>query len=106
MDAVTNPLAGPGQQSAQRGDLRQTATESGDAKLRAIAEQLEASFLAEMLKHAGAGASRESFGGGAGEDQFGSFLRQAHAEEIAKAGGIGLAEHLFEALKERNDGIL
>jgi len=68
------------------------------------AKKLEASFLSEMLKSAGFGEARKSFGGGAGEDQFSSFLRQAQAEEMAKAGGIGLAEVLFEALKEKSDG--
>lgn len=77
---------------------------SQDAKLRQVARDLEASFLAEMLKSAGFGKPRETFGGGIGEDQFGSFLREAQAKEMVKAGGIGLAESLFEALKERADG--
>ena len=84
--------------------LPATASETSDAKLRAAAEQLEATFLAEMLKSAGLGKPRDAFGGGIGEDQFGSFLRQAQADEMVKAGGIGLAESLFEALKERRDG--
>ncbi|ALG88987.1 hypothetical protein TQ29_00960 [Actibacterium sp. EMB200-NS6] len=74
-----------------------------DAKLRAAAEQLEAGFLSEMLKSAGIGKVSGAFGGGAGEEQFASFLRQAQATEMVRAGGIGLAEHLFEALKERAD---
>lgn len=74
-----------------------------DARLRETSEALEASFLAEMLKSAGFGAPRESFGGGMGEEQFGSFLRQAQAEEMVKRGGIGLAESIFESLKERTD---
>ncbi|MFV2051306.1 rod-binding protein [Aliiroseovarius sp. YM-037] len=72
-----------------------------DARLRETAEALEASFLAEMLKSAGFGTPRESFGGGVGEEQFGSFLRQAQVEEMVKRGGIGLAESIFESLKER-----
>lgn len=72
-----------------------------DAALFKAAQDLEATFLAEMLKSAGFGKSRESFGGGIGEDQFGSFLRQAQADEMVKSGGIGLAQSLFEALKER-----
>jgi peptidoglycan hydrolase FlgJ len=72
--------------------------------LRKAAQQLEASFLAEMLKSAGLGKTSESFGGGAGEDQFASFLRQAQAEEMVKSGGIGLAESLYHALKERQNG--
>lgn len=73
-------------------------------RLREAAQQLEASFLAEMLKGAGLGKTSENFGGGAGEDQFSSFLRQAQAEEMVKSGGIGLAESLYHALKERQDG--
>jgi len=84
--------------------LRNTARDTAEAKLRKVAQQLEATFLAEMLKHSGVGESRDVLGGGIGEDQFGSFLRQAQAEEMAKSGGIGLAEHLFEALKEKSDG--
>lgn len=71
-----------------------------DAKLMDAAKELEASFLAEMLKSAGFGKSRENFGGGAGEDQFGSFLVQAQAEAMVEKGGIGLAQSLFDALKE------
>jgi flagellar protein FlgJ len=90
------PAFGPAQTKPQPLDR--------DQALMEVAQKLEASFLAEMLKSAGFGAARDSFGGGAGEDQFGSFLRQAQADEMAKSGGIGLAESLFEALKERDDG--
>ncbi|SCZ70114.1 rod-binding protein [Epibacterium ulvae] len=69
--------------------------------LRKAAMELETNFLAEMLKSAGLGESPETFGGGAGEDQFSSFLVRAQAEEITKAGGIGLAESLYHALKEQ-----
>lgn len=68
--------------------------------LRKAAMQLEATFLAEMLKSAGLGESRETFGGGSGEDQFSTFLIRAQAEQMAKAGGIGLAESLYHSLKE------
>ena len=71
--------------------------------LREAAIQLEATFLAEMLKSAGFGTARDAFGGGAGEEQFGSLLVRAQAEEMARAGGIGLAETLFKALVERQD---
>ncbi len=78
-------------------------TEQRDAALFQAAQDLEASFLAEMLKSAGFGKPRDAYGGGIGEDQFGSFLRQEQAKEMVKQGGIGLAESLFEALKERAD---
>lgn len=70
------------------------------------AKELETSFLAEMLKSAGLGKVSESFGGGIGEEQFASFMRQEQAKSMVEAGGIGLAESIFEALKERQNGTL
>lgn len=75
-----------------------------DARLRDAAERLEAGFLAEMLKSSGLGKSGEGFSGGIGEDQFASFLREAQAAEMAKAGGIGLAQSLFDAMQEAANG--
>lgn len=73
-------------------------TEAREA-LMAKARALEAAFLAEMLAHAGLGESPDAaFGGGIGEDQFASFLRQEQATLLVARGGIGLAEHLFRAM--------
>jgi flagellar protein FlgJ len=75
-----------------------------DTVLRQLSDDLEASFLSEMLGHAGLGMVSDSFGGGIGEEQFASFLRQEQAEAMVRKGGIGLAESLFRALTEgRND---
>ena len=74
-----------------------------DAALRQADIDLEAGFLAEMLKSAGLGETGGAFDGGAGEAQFSSLLVRAQAEQIARAGGIGLAEKFFHALKERQD---
>lgn len=63
-----------------------------------VAKDLEATFLAEMLKHSGLGETSDSFGGGPGEEQFSSFLTQEHARLFAERGGIGLAESIFRAL--------
>ena len=67
---------------------------------RNAAQKLEATFLAEMLKAAGFGEQDNTFSGGAGEDQFSSFHRQAIAEKIATSGGVGLAEHIFRSIME------
>lgn len=82
------------------GLLSPTPQVKEDERIRQVAQDLEASFLSEMLKHSGYGKTSETFGGGIGEDQFGSFLRDQHAQLLAEKGGIGLAEQLFEALKE------
>ena len=72
-----------------------------DRALMEAAQNLEAAFLSEMLQSAGLGKTSESFGGGAGEEQFGSFLVSEQAKHIVKGGGIGLAQSLYEALKEQ-----
>lgn len=70
------------------------------ALLRQRASELEAAFLSEMLGFAGLGRVGETFGGGIGEEQFSSFLRQEQARAIVDKGGIGLAERLFRAMAE------
>lgn len=82
---------------------RPAKTPVPDSPIWKAAQELEVSFLSEMLKSAGFGEARESFGGGAGEEQFSSFLREAQSREMVKAGGIGLAQHFFNALKENSD---
>ncbi len=72
-------------------------------RLQAATVELEAAFLAEMLKSAGLGKARDSFGGGAGEDQFSSFLLQHQARQMAQSGGVGLSELLFQSLMENSD---
>ena len=89
------PIAAPGAPSLASDPPRDTEA------LRAVARDLEAAFLAEMLQHAGFGESRGAFGGGAGEEQFASMLRTEHARALAASGGIGLSESIFQALLAR-----
>lgn len=72
-----------------------------DAQLRKTAEDFEAAFLSEMLKYTGINAAPEEFSGGYGEDAFASLMTQEYARILAESGGIGLAEQIFESLKER-----
>lgn len=91
MIQMTQPFAAPAQAPQREAELRQAA------------QELEASFLSEMLKSAGFGKPREGFGGGAGEEHFASFMVDAQAKAIAAQGGIGLAEHIYHSLKETRD---
>lgn len=74
-----------------------------EKELWQAAQALESSFLSEMLKTAGVGKPPEALGGGAGEGQFASFLVDEQAKAMVAAGGIGLADVIFEALKEHAD---
>jgi Rod binding domain-containing protein len=77
-----------------------TATPRGPEQeaLWTVAQDLEATFIAEMLKHSGLGKTSGPFSGGPGEEQFSSFLTQEHARLFTERGGIGLAESIFRAL--------
>jgi len=94
MTPITTSFAPP----ARVGTARDTA-------LMEAAENLETVFLAEMLQSAGLGQTSEVFGGGVGEDQFASFLVQEQAKQIVQRGGIGLAQSLYEALKENTHNV-
>ncbi|MEM0922357.1 MAG: rod-binding protein [Pseudomonadota bacterium] len=78
--------------------------QSREAALREVAVEFETVFLAEMLKHTGLGEARESFGGGAGEEAFSGLLATEQARIMAERGGIGLAERIYQALLNREDG--
>lgn len=67
-------------------------------RLWKVAQDLEASFLAEMLKSAGLGQARDVLGGDMAEDQFSSFLVREYADATTRAGGIGLSESIYRSL--------
>jgi peptidoglycan hydrolase FlgJ len=75
---------------------RPTTHEGADLMKRAQA--LESAFLSEMLGFTGLADTPESFGGGIGETQFSSFLREEQSRAIVAKGGLGLAEVFFHAL--------
>lgn len=62
------------------------------------AREMETAFLAEMLGHSGLDRMEGPFGGGAGEGQFASFLRQEQARLMVEKGGIGLAQMIFNSM--------
>ena len=96
MQLATVPPAAP--------DPTPEANKVERAALLEKAKSLEASFLSEMLSHAGLGTEEGSFSGGIGEEQFASFLREEQAKAMVQHGGIGLAEHLFQSLVRRDHG--
>jgi Rod binding domain-containing protein len=77
---------------------------SPDDRLMQKAKELETAFLAEILSFTGLGAASETMGGGAGEEQFASFLRTEQARLMVDQGGVGLAEMIFESLKAKEGG--
>ncbi|HVH03702.1 MAG TPA: rod-binding protein [Amaricoccus sp.] len=77
------------------------AAARSDADIRAAAESFEASFLTEMLQYTGLNTMPAGFGGGAGEQAFSSLLTEQYARLLSERGGVGLAERIFDILKQR-----
>jgi flagellar protein FlgJ len=88
-----------------RMDISPIATQPPERqqKLMQKAEELEATFLSEMLAHSGLGEMQGAFGGGQGEAQFSSFLRQEQARLMVESGGLGLAELIFNSMARTED---
>lgn len=80
------------------------AARTSDDALRETAREFEAAFLAEMLKAAKLGEVKGPFTGGHGEEAFRSFLVREYADEMSRAGGIGLADKLYAEFKQKVTG--
>ena len=74
----------------------QTRYES-NARL-SLGQHLATVFLTEMLKFSGIGKTPDAFGGGVGEGGLSSFMREAQAKEMVRAGGLGLAEKIDQVI--------
>ena len=70
-----------------------TAAELARGKAKEAAEKFEAQFLSTMFQHMFEGVQTDGpFGGGQGEQMFRSMMTEAMGKQVAKAGGIGLAD--------------
>jgi Rod binding domain-containing protein len=67
---------------------------AGDAEaVREAARQFEAFFIGEFVETMFQGVGEDKmFGGGAGGEMFRSLLNREYANEMSKAGGIGIAD--------------
>src|SRR6266849_6728513 len=69
------------------------------SKARAQATDFEAMFLSSMFNQMFTGIDGEGpFGGSGGAGVWRSFLSDEYAKSFAKAGGIGIADHVYRAL--------
>jgi Rod binding domain-containing protein len=72
-------------------------------KLRETAQDFEAVFLNSMFQQMFANVGQGPFGGGPGAGIWRSFLTDEYSKSFAKAGGIGIADHVMRALLARQE---
>jgi peptidoglycan hydrolase FlgJ len=72
---------------------QQAAADLAKSRARDAAQTFEAQFLSIMFQQMFAGLETDGpFGGGTGEEMFRSLMTEAMGKQVAKAGGIGLAD--------------
>jgi flagellar protein FlgJ len=82
-------------------DLKSFEPKSFDpnSKARSTAVDFEAQFLNSMFNNMFAGIDGDGpFGGGPAVGVWRSFLSEQYAKTFAKAGGIGIADHVYGTL--------
>lgn len=79
--------------------MSKAAAAKNRAQVREVAEKFEGMFLTQMFGHMFKGLSTDGLmGGGNGEAVFRDLLVQEYGTQVAKAGGIGLADSIERQL--------
>lgn len=87
-----------------------------DDQLRGLCREFEAFFLNELLKQSGifgngghawdvSGQDSQGGSGAAGGNAYADMTTQSLADEVAKMGGLGLGDILFDYLKDKGTGV-
>ena len=102
--ASTLPISSPGLGALDLVNLMQPAGTAklgagGQEKAHKAAQDFEAVFLNSMFQHMFTGIDGEGpFGGKGATGMWRSVLTDQYAKSIAKAGGIGIADHVYRSL--------
>jgi Rod binding domain-containing protein len=99
-DGLAFPVPGPQPLDLIANGAIRAPKPTGDrAKARAAAEDFEAVFLESMFAQMFTGIDGEGpFGGSGAVGVWRAMLTQQYAKSFAKAGGIGIADHVYRSL--------
>jgi Rod binding domain-containing protein len=85
--------------------VKKPALNAGLAKAKATAQDFESVFLNSMFQQMSTSVGGEGpFGGNGATGVWRSFLTNEYANTFAKAGGIGIADHVYSALIAHQGG--
>lgn len=89
------------QQGQKQGDLYRG---QDVAKARQAAQEFEAHFISQMMQPMfDTIKTNEMFGGGPGEDMWKSLMVDEYGKAAARAGGIGIADHVMAAMLQAQE---
>ena len=102
IDTLSSSLT-TGAPTLQPGNLSSLSKDQKAA--RSAAEEFEQTFLTTMLESMFAGVETKApFGGGHAEQQFRSVLLGEYAKDMAKTGGIGIADDVYREILAIQEG--
>ena len=91
----------PARSAAQAEAKAAAAAEGGrDPRAWEAAKEFEAQFVSTLLQSMFKGLEDQDnpFSGGAGETMFGSLLVDQYGQQMAKSGGVGLADSVYREM--------
>lgn len=104
MDANVSATAMTAVQAAQ---IRAPAATGSLAQIKAKTQEFEGVFISQMLGQMFEGISTDGpFGGGQGEQMFRSLMIDEYGKQIAKQGGIGLADAMTKELLKHQEAAM
>jgi Rod binding domain-containing protein len=99
MSAALTPLVAPAAAGADVALIRAKLALADPARTRTAAQEFEAVFLNTMFQQMFTAIDEEGpFGGGPALGVWRSLLTDEYARTFAKAGGIGIADHVQRSL--------
>ncbi len=99
MSAIENTLPPPLQPAKTHTPAGSLAEQNRTETLRKTAREFEAAFIGEMLSYAGFEKALSGDSGFGGET-FSRMLVDSYAQSIADVGGFGLADKIYDQLKD------
>ena len=99
MDVTTSAMT-----AVQAAQIRTPAATGSLTQIKAKAQEFEGVFVAQMLGQMFEGLSTDGpFGGGQGEQMFRSLMLDQYGKQIAKQGGIGVADSVTRELLKHQE---
>ena len=99
IDATTSAMT-----AIQSAQIRTPAATGSLAQIKAKAQEFEGVFVSQMLGQMFEGISTDGpFGGGQGEQMFRSLMLDEYGKQIAKQGGIGVADSVTRELLKHQE---
>jgi peptidoglycan hydrolase FlgJ len=99
MSAIENTMPSPLQPTKPQAPSGPLAEQNRTEALRKTAREFEAAFIGEMLAYAGFEKAL-SGDSGLGGETFSRMLVDSYAQSIADAGGFGLADKIYNQLRD------